>query len=58
MKKAYESPKAEKMAFEYSDAVVASSYVGCYNETTYKNTAAEGDYCQSSQTYHWYNDKT
>ena len=32
MKKEYESPKAEKMAFEYSDVVVASN-TQCKSET-------------------------
>lgn len=35
MRKAYESPKAEKMAFDYSDVVVASGH--CSMETKLKD---------------------
>ena len=54
MKKEYESPKAEKMDFNYSDTVVAST---CHNETHYTDTNAEGEYCTSRETYHVIADK-
>lgn len=38
MKKAYESPKAEKMKFDYSDAVVASG-TGCISGEIWEMTA-------------------
>ncbi len=34
MKKTYEAPKAEKVKFDYSDSVVASSQIRCRNVTT------------------------
>jgi hypothetical protein len=49
MKKEYEAPKAEKVEFNYSEAVVAS---GCKNETHYEDTAQEGPHCSSSQPYY------
>ena len=52
MKKGYTAPKAEKMEFNYSEAVVASNGDGCKNETHYTNTAAEGDPCTSQTNYH------
>ncbi len=42
MKKAYEFPKAEKMTFDYSDVVVASS-TGCTEENVYTLEAREMD---------------
>lgn len=35
MKKEYEAPKAERVEFDYSDSVVASSQIKCRNVTTY-----------------------
>ena len=52
MKKAYESPKAEKMAFEYSSTVVASSIIKCKNETHYTDSNEDGDPCLLVTTYH------
>ncbi len=52
MKKSYESPKAEKMAFQYSDVVVASG-VTCINRTTYSLSNKEGEYCKTVEEYHW-----
>lgn len=51
MKKSYMSPKAEKMEFNYSEAVVASS-TKCENETHYTQSNDEGEYCTSNPTYH------
>ena len=34
MKKMYEAPKAERVKFDYSDSVVASSQLKCRNVTT------------------------
>ena len=47
MKKAYEFPKAEKMAFDYSDVVVASSIKQCtlVCETTDSGSAIIDGYC-------------
>ena len=50
MKKEYKAPKVERMEFNYSDTVVAS---GCGNTTTYSQTNAEGEYCQSKIYYHY-----
>lgn len=52
MKKTYESPKAEKMKFDYSDAVVASSIIKCGNETTYKDSNDDDEYCQGQIINH------
>lgn len=54
MKKEYEAPKAEKVEFNYSEAVVAST---CANETHYRNTAPEGEHCSSSQPYYTKSDE-
>lgn len=51
MKKSYTSPKAEKMEFNYSEAVVASG-IKCNNETHYTQTNDEGEHCTSNTTYH------
>lgn len=51
MKKSYKSPKAEKMEFNYSEAVVASSNK-CDNETHYTQTMEEGAHCTSHETYY------
>lgn len=51
MKKSYTSPKAEKMEFNYSEAVVAST-IKCNNETTYTQTNDEGEYCGTTITHH------
>ncbi len=51
MKKSYESPKAEKMEFNYSEAVVASS-ITCKNETHYTDGNDQGAYCTTTETYH------
>ena len=45
MKKEYESPKAEKMEFNYSETVVASN--GCGNQHTVTDTFEEGANCSS-----------
>ena len=44
MKKAYESPKAEKMTFDYSDAVVASGK--CKQHTVFDDDYVAVGYCQ------------
>ncbi len=55
MKKSYESPKAEKMAFDYSDVVVASGdkciekYVGTVNPS--------GGQCKGTFTIEYTNQK-
>ena len=54
MKKEYEAPKAEKMEFNYTESVVASS---CNNETWYTHSNAEGEYCTSQITNHKVGDK-
>ena len=51
MKKSYKSPKAEKMEFNYSEAVVASSN-SCTNETHYTDGNDEGPYCHRTIKYH------
>ena len=51
MKKAYESPKAEKMNFDYSETVVASA-AKCRNETHYTDGNDQGAYCTITVTYH------
>ena len=50
MRKAYEAPKAEKMAFDYSDVVVASS-VNCTEENVYSFEAHEVDADRCRTTY-------
>ena len=52
MKKSYESPKAEKMAFQYSDVVVASGTT-CINRTIYSLSNHEGDHCKTKEEYYW-----
>lgn len=52
MKKNYESPKAEKMEFNYSETVVASSSTKCRNETHYTDGNDQGEYCTLTTTYH------
>lgn len=50
MKKNYESPKAEKMEFNYSETVVASNTQTC----KFFITLSEDDYgCQSKEIRHW-----
>ena len=51
MKKNYESPKAEKMEFNYSETVVASG-TKCRNETHYTDGNDQGEYCQLNTIYH------
>lgn len=51
MKKSYTSPKAEKMEFNYSEAVVASS-IKCKNTTTYTENNEDGEYCNTTITHH------
>lgn len=51
MKKNYESPKAEKMEFNYFEAVVASD-IKCTNETHYTDGNDEGPYCHKTIKYH------
>ncbi len=51
MKKNYKSPKAEKLEFNYSEAVVASGEK-CDNETHYTQTMKEGAHCTSHETYY------
>ena len=45
MKKAYESPKAVKTEFNYSDVVVASG-IKCGNTTTYSQSNDISLFCQ------------
>jgi len=45
MKKNYETPKVEKMEFNYSETVVASN--GCGNQHTVTDTFEEGPNCSS-----------
>ncbi len=53
MKKNYESPKAEKMEFNYSEAVVAASgQITCGNTTTYKDTNDISLYCTVTEVHH------
>ena len=52
MKKNYNSPKAEKMEFNYSETVVASVTTKCHNETHYTDGNDQGEYCMTNQTYH------
>lgn len=52
MKKNYDSPKAEKMEFNYSETVVASYGIKCTNETTYTENNSQGEYCQSKILHH------
>ena len=56
MKNAYNSPKAEKMEFEYSETVVASNTPGCINETVYSHTNAEASTCTSQHKPTWVGD--
>ena len=51
MKKSYNSPKAEKMEFNYTEAVVAST-ITCKNETTYTEGNDQGEYCKTTITHH------
>jgi len=52
MKKTYEAPKVEKMAFNYSDAVVASTPPGrCWNRAIISHWV---DHCNADITgYEW-----
>ncbi len=53
MKKAYESPKVEKMAFNYSETVVASNIPGqCHNVTVY--SYSEEEYCKVEENKHYW----
>lgn len=52
MKKDYAAPKAEKMEFNYSETVVASTGVKCTNETHYTEGNDQGEFCTSKTTYH------
>ena len=57
MKKTYESPRAEKMNFQYSDTVVASNHVeGCINTTVYSHTNVEAATCTSQHQPTWVGD--
>ena len=47
MKKEYESPKAEKLEFDYSEAVVAS---GCINGRYVSHQGGSGTECSSQIT--------
>ena len=47
MKKAYVSPKAAKMEFQYTETVVASNKEGCINTTVFSHTNAEASTCVS-----------
>lgn len=51
MKKSYKTPKAEKMEFNYSEAVVASG-IKCNNETHYTQSNDEGEHCTSTTLYY------
>ena len=44
MKKDYETPKAERMEFNYSEAVVASS-IQCQDTTPMTKETVEGQIC-------------
>ncbi len=61
MKKAYEFPKAEKMAFDYSDAVVASTVKQCtlVEEVTDSGASIIGGHCGTRYTgiFHWSGDQ-
>ena len=50
MKKTYQAPKAEKMDFEYSEAVVASGEA-CRNVTKYTEWNPEQNCKQSTISY-------
>lgn len=50
MKKTYESPKVEKVAFDYSDVVVASGTDKCI-EILYQSVEISGGKC--TQTYEY-----
>ena len=58
MKKMYETPKVEKMAFNYSETVVASTPTGqCVNYTLY--SYSEEEYCKADENKHyWVGDNT
>ncbi len=59
MKKAYELPKAEKMVFDYSNAVVASG-TGCTLQTVYNDTEAQmidGKCLVQDMGTQWFGDK-
>ena len=57
MKKAYESPRAEKMEFQYFDTVVASGVPeGCINTTVFSHTNVEAATCTSQQQPTWVGD--
>lgn len=61
MKKAYEFPKAEKMAFDYSDTVVASGPKQCtlVEEVTDSGASIIGNHCGTTYTgvFHWSGDQ-
>lgn len=50
MKKTYESPKVEKVAFDYSDVVVASGTEKCI-EKLFQSVEVSGGNC--TQTYEY-----
>ena len=56
MKKDYKAPKAEKMEFNYSETVVASTKV-CGNITTYSQMVSDGEYCNKIIESHYVSDK-
>lgn len=56
MKKNYESPKAEKMEFNYAETVVASNTIMCNNETTLTDSNAVGEYCYENTKAHTVSD--
>ena len=49
MRKTYESPKAEKMDFDYSDAVVASASIECKNYTLMGDGNATDLHCKETE---------
>ncbi len=56
MKKTYETPKVEKMAFNYSETVVASTN-NCHNVTVVSYAVV--DHCnQDENSYQWVGDKS
>ena len=59
MKKVYESPKAQKMVFNYSEVVVASTGGKCSNQTWSGDTEDYGEYCNIVIHEHeWIGDHT
>ncbi len=51
MKKGYESPKAEKIEFGYTDAIVASG-TGCINGTYLTQYDTDSEKCLKNEEYH------